>query len=489
MATPTPEPTITEKAHSSDGPTVVQEQEQYSIFTRTEKRCIVAIVSWASWTSNLSAFIYLPALKPLADAFDVSVGQINLTLTVYMAIAAVAPIIVGDVADVLGRRLAYFGTLSLFFFACVGIALASSYSELLGLRALQALGQSSIILVGYGVVSDLASPAERGSFMSFVSFTITVGPSVGPVLGGALCFAAGWQWIFWFLAINGGVCLVSVFFLLPETSRTIVGNGSLIPPPLLRLPVPLASYCRHWKESSGAQVVERLRIPNPLRSLRILLRRDNAVVVLSWGLMYTVYSCLIATTSTLFIEVYKLNEIETGVSYLPLALGGTVSTFFSGWLLDRAYRRARERLGLSTDKIRGDDLDTFPIEKTRVQVICLPMLVIAISTIAYGWVLHFAKHIAVGLLLQFIIGFALQFNFSSFNTLLVDINHRSPSSANASTSIVRSAFAAIAVAYIEDLFNAVGIGFSFTLIGGLCIISLALLFIEYKKGFSWRTKL
>ncbi|KAI0151726.1 multidrug resistance protein [Xylariaceae sp. FL1272] len=478
-----------ETTHSAQPPpSPTQVEHQYSVFTTPEKWLIVLIASLASWTSNLSAFIYLPALSPLSHDLSVSVGQINLTLTVYMAVAAVAPILVGDAADVLGRRLVYFATLGIFLVACIAIALAGTYGELLGFRALQALGQSGIILIGYGVVSDVASPAERGFFMSIVSFAITVGPSVGPILGGVLCYSTTWRWIFWFLVINASLCFVAVVFLCPETSRHLVGNGSIPPSRLRRLPVKFSSYCRHWAQNSDSAMTKPARIPNPLRSLRLLLRKDNAVVVLAWGLMYTVYSCLIATLSTLFIDIYHLNEWQSGIIYLPIALGGTLSTFFSGWLLDEVYRRSRAKLGLSTDMARGDDLDTFPIEKARVRVIWIPMLIIAASTIAYGWVLQLRVHIAVGLILQFIAGFALQFNFSSFNTLLVDINHRAPSSANASTSIIRSAFSAITVAYIEDLFQSVGVGWTFTIIGGFCIISIALLCVEYSKGFTWRTK-
>ncbi|KAI1269295.1 multidrug resistance protein [Xylariaceae sp. FL1019] len=365
-----------------------QVDDRYSVFTKAEKWSIVAIASFASWTSNLSAFIYLPALEPLSDNFSISIGQINLTLTVYMAVAAIAPILVGDAADVLGRRLVYFTTLGIFLIACIAIALARTYDQLLGFRALQALGQSGIILIGYGVVSDIASPAERGSFMSVISFAITVGPSVGPILGGVLCYAASWRWIFWFLVINASLCFVAVVFLCPETSRHLVGNGSIPPSRLRRLPVNFSSYCRHWDQNSDSTSGNPAKIPNPIRSLQLLLRKDNAVVVLAWGLMYTVYSCLIATLSTLFIEIYHLNEWQSGIIYLPIALGGTLSTFFSGWLLDKVYRRSRAKLGLPTDKVQGDDLDTFPIEKARVQVIWIPMLIIAVSTISYGWVLQ-----------------------------------------------------------------------------------------------------
>ena len=159
--------------------------EKYSVFTTAEKWCIIAMVSYAAWFSTLSSFIYYPAIHELSQVFSVSVNKINLTITSYMAVATIAPTLVGDAADVLGRRPVYMIALSLYIGANIAIVLANRYSALLGLRVLQALAISGMLLipipdslltssgtfsVAYGVITDVASPAERGSFVSAVSF-------------------------------------------------------------------------------------------------------------------------------------------------------------------------------------------------------------------------------------------------------------------------------------------------------------------------------
>ena len=132
----------------------------------------------------------------------------------------------------------------------------------------------------------------------------TIAPSIGPILGGSLSYSAGWTWIFWFLSIAAGVCLVLVVLFLPETSRKIVGNGSVRPPKHLTLPV--RCVFRHWKEDHVA--IKRGRWPNPLRSSAMLLRRDNAVITLACGLLYAVYTCVNASLSVLFVDIYHLNQ-------------------------------------------------------------------------------------------------------------------------------------------------------------------------------------
>jgi len=159
--------------------------QRYSVFNRAEKWCIISMVSFAAWFSTLTSFIYYPAIHQLSGVFSVSIDKINLTVTSYMAVATIAPSLVGDAADVLGRRPVYGLALSLYMRANVAIILANSYAALLDLRVVQALAISGMLYVlnlgflliisgtfsiAYGVITDVASPAERGSFVSAVSF-------------------------------------------------------------------------------------------------------------------------------------------------------------------------------------------------------------------------------------------------------------------------------------------------------------------------------
>ena len=116
--------------------------ERYSVFTSRQKWFIVALVSYAAWFSTLTSFIYYPALDELSRVFFVSIDKINLTITTYMAVATIAPTLVGDAADILGRRPIYIFVLTLYVGANVAIVLANSYSALLGLRVVQALAIS-----------------------------------------------------------------------------------------------------------------------------------------------------------------------------------------------------------------------------------------------------------------------------------------------------------------------------------------------------------
>jgi hypothetical protein len=200
------------------------------------------------------------------------------------------------------------------------------------------------------------------------------------------------------LALASGLCLSLMIFLLPETARNIVDNGSICPPRLLQLPLP-GSTLVPWRraadesaESDSGRNQRRSRLPNPFRSLTILGRKDNLVIICACGLLYVVYTCVNTSLAIIFVNIYDLSQWQAGLIYLPFGFGGIVSTTFSGPLINKAYERARTRRGLSCNHIGGDDdLGLFPIEKARINVIWIPMLVTSVSVLAFGWLLHYQE--------------------------------------------------------------------------------------------------
>lgn len=221
------------------------------------------------------------------------------------------------------------------------------------------------------------------------SNNITTAPSIGPLLGGAIGYRIGWRWIFWFLCIVSGLCLSALILSLPETARSLVADGSVPPPRLSKLPLPrLYSHqqCGFRAETQASR--DNMHIPNPMKSLLILTRKDNLCLVVAGGITYTIYCCLNASLSSLFVDIYKLNQLQAGLIYLPFGIGCTLSTLMSGKIIDRDYRIVAQRCGYPLEKKKGDDLVRFPIEEARTRSSFLPLGVAMAAVIGYGWVLQ-----------------------------------------------------------------------------------------------------
>ncbi|KAL8894920.1 MAG: hypothetical protein Q9207_008366 [Kuettlingeria erythrocarpa] len=145
----------------------------YSHFTKGQKQLIVSIITFAATFSPLSSFIFFPAITALSQSLQVSVERINLTVTSYMIVSGIAPALMGDVADMAGRRIVFLLMFAIYLMANVGLAVQRSWIALFLLRMLQSAGgaankadeKEATIAIGYGVVSDIAAPSERGGFV------------------------------------------------------------------------------------------------------------------------------------------------------------------------------------------------------------------------------------------------------------------------------------------------------------------------------------
>ncbi|KAJ8116611.1 hypothetical protein ONZ43_g4404 [Nemania bipapillata] len=306
----------------------------FSIFTPLQKRWILFLTGFAGAFSPLSSFIFYPAIVPIASGLGVTVGLLNLAITTYMVVSGIVPSILGNAADTIGRRPVYILALFIYFAANIGLATQNSYPALLILRMLQSAGVSGTISLGYGIISDIATPSERGSYVGIFALGPNVSPPLGPVIGGALASELGWRWIFWFLVIAGGFCLLMVVLALPETARPIVGNGSIPATGINRtLLSMLLSKIRGDENKQVQGVAKKARLvsfPNPLASLKVLLEQDLFILLLCNGIYYATGSCAQASLSSLFIQIYGYKELQAGLIYLPFGFGGLAGVYVWG---------------------------------------------------------------------------------------------------------------------------------------------------------------
>jgi MFS family permease len=114
----------------------------YSTFSKAQKRSIIFLTGFTSMFSPLSGSIYFPAIPFIAKDLHVSIELINLTITSYMIVSGIAPTLLGDMADQIGRRPIYLSMMLIYMAANIGLALQSSYPALLVLRMVQSFGCS-----------------------------------------------------------------------------------------------------------------------------------------------------------------------------------------------------------------------------------------------------------------------------------------------------------------------------------------------------------
>ncbi|KAG0645291.1 Multidrug transporter QDR2 [Hyphodiscus hymeniophilus] len=502
------EPTLV-RASTPKGPTppsppelASTTNEPYSIFDRRQKGLIVLIVTTAATFSGFASNIYFPALPTIAHDLSVSPELVNLTVTSYLIFQGIAPSLWGPISDVKGRRIAYCFTFLVFLGACIGLAQTKNYATLIVLRCLQSTGSASTIAIGSGVISDITTRADRGGFMGIFQGGLLVPNAIGPVIGGAIAGSLGWRSIFWFLTIYGGIFLVLLLLLLPETLRSIVANGSRLPSnPMGKYPLMIYQKVTgtKWDAVSADDQLSARKHIDLAGPFRILFSKQAAPIIVFLATYYAVWQMSITAMSTLFEERYGLTEAQIGLTFIANGAGSMIGTLISGKILDLDYRRMTTKYetrltrsghnsgqGISHDTTNYDD--HFPLEEARLRLVPIFSLLQCLSIILFGWTIQYSHrvHIAVPIISTFITGWTAISTQSVIMTYLVDAFSDQSAAASASLNLARCLFAAGGTSIVMPMVNSVGVGWAFTICVAVQAVAMSGAAVQWRYGGRWR---
>ncbi|MBN9194720.1 MAG: DHA2 family efflux MFS transporter permease subunit, partial [Microbacterium sp.] len=106
--------------------------------------------------------------------------------------------------------------LAIFTLASLGCGLSSSLGMLVAFRAVQGLGAALMTPQTMAVITRTFPPDKRGAAMGLWGATSGVAMLVGPLAGGLLVDAAGWEWIFFVNLPVGVIGFVLAAILVPK---------------------------------------------------------------------------------------------------------------------------------------------------------------------------------------------------------------------------------------------------------------------------------
>lgn len=382
--------------------------------------------------------------------------------------------------------------LGVYIIANTGLALQSNGVGLMILRCLQSSGSSGFVLLGSAIVADVATTAERGTFMSWGFSCALLAQAFGPIIGSVVSHFFGWRAIFWFLIVISGPILLWVVLFLPETCRKVVGNGS-IPAQLWNVPLwhliiaksRPEERCEHNRNLSPRPKVQ---FGNPFSSIKVIFDKITGPALFYAALSYAAFYFTLSSITHLFALKYGYNDLKIGLSFMPIGMGCFCSSLIVGKVVDWNYRRHARRLSYPIKFNRQMDLGSFPIERARLEV-ALPMVYSgAAALLVYGWLLEKGISPAGPFVFLFIIGFCNSGNISVISTLILDVYPKSSAVAIAATNLFKCSLGAAASGFVLPLIDAIGIGWANTAVSLVLVAASSMLWISSCYGPSWRTQ-
>ncbi|MGQ7242495.1 multidrug effflux MFS transporter [Salinicola sp. V024] len=182
-----------------------------------EKRPAFWILMGAVMLSPLAIDIYLPALTAMAGEFERSYAALQLTITLFLMSVGVGQLLVGPLTDRFGRRPVLLGGVAIYMVAALIGMTAISIEMLYFSRILQGLGACASVTVAFAAVRDGYTPTEGAKLYSYLNGSLTLVPSLAPVMGGALTVALGWRSNFAFMTGFAALLWLSAYWRFGET--------------------------------------------------------------------------------------------------------------------------------------------------------------------------------------------------------------------------------------------------------------------------------
>lgn len=176
----------------------------------------VTVVSLVMFMASLDNLIVTVALPVIRQELDASLESLEWTVNAYTLAFGVSLIPAAALAERFGRRRFFLGGLALFTLASAAAGLASSPGLLVAARLVQGVGGAVVTPLSMTLIAHQVPRERRGMALGVWSATTALGVALGPLLGGAVADAAGWQWIFW-INVPVGLALlpIAAVVLLP----------------------------------------------------------------------------------------------------------------------------------------------------------------------------------------------------------------------------------------------------------------------------------
>ncbi|WP_082973899.1 MFS transporter [Mycobacterium sp. E740] len=349
----------------------------------------------------VDATIVAVANPSIMARFDASYDAVLWVTSAYLLAYAVPLLVAGRLGDRFGPKNLYVLGLSVFTVASLWCGLSDTIGMLIAARVVQGVGAALLTPQTLSTVTRIFPAERRGVAMSVWGATAGVATLVGPLGGGILVDALGWQWIF-FVNVPIGVLGVAVAMrLLPDLPRheqrldlpgvvlSAVGMFLIV----FALQEGHAHEWTHWVWGlmalgvgvmAGFLFWQAVNRNDPLLPLVVFRDRDFSLANLGVATIGFVATGVIVPVMFYAQAVCGLTPTRSALLTAPMAVATGILAPFVGRIVDRWHPRPVVGFGFSMLAIGTTWLSIEMTPTTAIWRLVLPMTAIGIG-MAFVW--------------------------------------------------------------------------------------------------------
>ena len=163
----------------------------------------------------LDSTIVAVANPSIMARLDTRYDTVIWVTSAYLLAYAVPLLVAGRLGDRYGPKNLYLAGLGVFTAASLWCGLSGSIGMLIAARVVQGVGAAVLTPQTLSMITRIFPPQRRGVAMSVWGATAGVATLVGPLVGGILVDALGWEWIFFVNVPIGIIGLGLAMWLIP----------------------------------------------------------------------------------------------------------------------------------------------------------------------------------------------------------------------------------------------------------------------------------
>jgi len=304
------------------------------------------------------------ALPTMTRFFEVDLPYTQWTITAYLITMTSLLLLFGKVSEFAGRARLFFIGIIVFTASSLACGMSSTLPELILFRVIQGAGAAMLFSISSALIFATTPPDERGRAMGYLGSTVAIGSILGPILGGFVVDALGWEYIFFInvpigillilgalrylrfdepvtkkttLDWHGSAAMIAMFVSLIIALGNIAADDALTPVTIAALAVFIASlviFLRHEQ-----------RCPEPLVDLAIFSNTAFLFPLISLVIIF-VANFMMTVVGPFYLEgVMGYRPTQVGMIFLITPAFMVIAAPIAGWLYDRSRNRYYATLG------------------------------------------------------------------------------------------------------------------------------------------------